>query len=66
MRNAAKTVAFPSISTGAYGYPVDKAAPAAVAAVKQFVNDNPEISGVTFVCFDRRTCAVYQRVMEGD
>ncbi|SMC88521.1 O-acetyl-ADP-ribose deacetylase [Pedobacter africanus] len=50
--NGCKTIAFPNISTGIYGYPKAKAAEIAVNAVKTFLNQNEAIETVTFVCFD--------------
>jgi len=46
-----KTIAFPSISTGAYGFPVERAAPIAVREVKQFAESKEAIGQVIFVCF---------------
>ena len=61
VENGLRTIAFPSISTGVYGYPVDKAARAAVTAVKKFLGENPDkIDDVVWVCFDERTLGVYQ------
>lgn len=59
--NGICTVAFPSISTGVYGYPVDKAAKVAVHAVNRFLSDNPgKIDIVYWVLFDDRTYAAYE------
>lgn len=52
VQNNCRTVAFPCISTGVYGYPIDKAAEVAVHAVKKFLEGNNAIDRVTFVCFD--------------
>lgn len=58
----AKTVAFPSISTGAYGYPVGEAAPVAIAAVREWIGRNPgALDRVTFVLFDRATLEAYEK-----
>lgn len=61
-----KTIAFPSISTGAYGYPVEQAAAIAVKTVKEFCTQNPgNIEIVRFVLFSSADFAVYnQAVME--
>ena len=53
------TMAFPSISTGVYGYPVNQAAPIALRTVSQYVRGHPEISLVRFVLFDAKTFAAY-------
>ena len=55
-----KTVAFPSISTGVYHFPAERAARIAIAAIGDFLASHPEIERVTMVCFDRATLAVYQ------
>lgn len=52
VENGCKTVAFPCISTGVYGYPIAQAAKVAVAAVKAFLEENQSIKQVQFVCFD--------------
>ena len=59
-----RTVAFPSISTGAYRYPLDEAAPIALRTVAEYLTTHPEIALVRFVLFDERTSHVYQRVLE--
>ena len=46
-----KTVAFPSISTGAYGFPMDRAARIATRATKHFVEWNQSVEKVILVCF---------------
>jgi O-acetyl-ADP-ribose deacetylase (regulator of RNase III) len=58
---SARTVAFPNISTGVYGFPKDLAAETAVAAVRGWCAQNPDIlEMVTFVCFDRENLSLYQ------
>ena len=58
-----KRIAFPSISTGVYGYPVEEAAKTAVQAVKEFGRNNPDkIELVRFVMFDERTKRAYEAV----
>lgn len=52
VRNSCKTVAFPNISTGIYGFPKDEAAIIAVATVRKFLKTNASIEKVIFVCFD--------------
>jgi O-acetyl-ADP-ribose deacetylase len=47
-----KTLAFPSISTGAYGYPLDEAAPIALRTVKDYLLEHPELELVRFVLWD--------------
>lgn len=55
-----KKIAFPSISTGVYHFPVQKAAKIAIQTVKKFMDENPgEIGEVWFVLYDDRTEAIY-------
>lgn len=61
--NQLKSVAFPSISTGAYGYPLDEAAPIALGTVRDFLKEHPEIELVRFVLFDQKTLGVYKEVL---
>lgn len=59
------SVAFPSISTGAYGYPVTEAARVAVASVRDFLRDRAaNVQHVSFVLFDDRTLDAYIRAAE--
>lgn len=61
MENGIRSVAFPSISTGVYGYPVEKAAKEAVAAVCSFFSQYPgAVDVVEWVLFDDRTLAAYE------
>jgi len=48
-----RTIAFPNISTGIYGYPKEEAAKIAVETVLRFLSANGEIDQVFFVCFDK-------------
>ncbi|HET7440659.1 MAG TPA: macro domain-containing protein, partial [Terriglobales bacterium] len=54
-----KSVAFPSISTGAYGYPVDEAAKVAVSAVIEALRGAKHVVSVRFVLFDGGTLQSY-------
>jgi O-acetyl-ADP-ribose deacetylase (regulator of RNase III) len=57
--NGVKTVAFPSISTGAYGYPVRDASRIALKAVKDFLEKEIKFGEVVFVLFSERDLKVY-------
>ena len=59
----ARSLAFPSISTGIYGYPVELAASVAVGAVRSALIDHPLIEEVIFCCFSAADLAVYERVL---
>ena len=60
----ARSIAFPSISTGIYGYPVESAAPVAVAAVQASLRDHPTVEAVIFCCFSTGDLAVYNAVLK--
>ena len=54
-----RTVDFPSISTGVYHFPLDRASRIAVGTIKAYLDEHPEIERVRMVCFDARTEAAY-------
>ena len=61
----ARSVSFPSLSTGAYGYPVEKAAPVALEAVASFLRAAPtSIREAVFVLFDQPTLRAYEKAMK--
>ena len=60
VESGARTVAFPAISTGAFGFPLTRATLIAVEEVRRFLQDDATIAKVVFVCFDRRTYECYQ------
>ncbi len=59
----AATVAFPAISTGAYGYPLERATRIAVREVAAALAADSMPQHVTFVCFDAETAEVYERIV---
>ena len=63
--NGIRTIAFPAISTGAFGYPVDAATRVAVREVAAFLAEHDAIDQVLFVCFDGETLRAYERGLRG-
>jgi O-acetyl-ADP-ribose deacetylase (regulator of RNase III) len=65
--NDLRSVAFPAISTGAYGFPVDRAARIALAEIKAFLERNTSVERVVLVCFDadayEEHCAALQQMV---
>jgi O-acetyl-ADP-ribose deacetylase (regulator of RNase III) len=58
-----RTLAFPAISTGVYGFPLERATRIAVREVRAFLEENYSLERVLFVCFDRNTRDCYQKVL---
>ena len=61
--NGCKTVDFPSISTGVYHFPLDKASVIAISTIKEYLADHPEIERVRMVCFDAGTKRYYDEAL---
>lgn len=61
VENGCKTIAFPNISTGVYGFPKKEAAIIAVNTVKEFLDQEKRMDRVVFVCFDEEN---YQLIRE--
>jgi O-acetyl-ADP-ribose deacetylase (regulator of RNase III) len=59
-----KTIAFPSISTGAYGYPIEKASRIAISTVKEFLEKENKLEKVVFVLFSKRDFEIYRKTAE--
>jgi O-acetyl-ADP-ribose deacetylase (regulator of RNase III) len=57
------SIAFPAISTGAFGYPMELATPLAVATVRAFMEQESSLKQVVFCCYSEDDLAVYQRVL---
>jgi O-acetyl-ADP-ribose deacetylase len=62
-QNKISSIAFPSISTGIYGYPVEEASRIALKTVADYLKDHQEIKLVRFVLFDSKTFEVYQEAL---
>jgi len=58
-----KTIAFPNISTGVYGFPKQRAAEIAVQEVKNFLDMNGYIEKVIFVCFEDANYKIYKNIL---
>jgi len=57
------SITFPNISTGVFGYPKDKAAEAALEAVRKTLDELPGIERVMFVCFDDENFRLYEDLL---
>ena len=64
VENKIQTIAFPSISTGVYGYPILQASQVAVREVRNFLVNNPLIKQVSFVCFSPEDLYVYKSLLK--
>lgn len=63
--NGLKTVAFPSISTGVYGYPMSSAARAALATITEYLKEGSSLEEVTIVLFSDEALAAWSAVFPG-
>jgi O-acetyl-ADP-ribose deacetylase len=64
VQNSISTIAFPAISTGVYGFPLDRATQIAVGEVKNFLIQNSSIEQVKFVCFGTTAYQCYLDAVE--
>ena len=58
-----RSIAFPNISTGIYGFPKEKAAGIAISTITSFLNQHPEIEKVIFAVFDEENYEIYQDLL---
>ena len=65
-RHAARTIAFPGISTGVYGFPVELAAPIAVSTLRDAAPRWPALDEIIFCCFSPSDLAVYRKILSDD
>jgi O-acetyl-ADP-ribose deacetylase len=63
-QHGVRTIAFPAISTGIYGYPLNQAAPIALQTVKAYLEEHPEIELVRFVLWDDQARAAFERAAQ--
>ena len=61
--NGIKSLAFPAISTGAFGFPLDRAARIAIQETQTHLASSPKIAFVEFVCFDRDSRTIYEATL---
>ena len=59
------SIAFPAISTGIFGFPLERATDIALAETKRFLDDHPLPAQVVFVCFSQHDYQVYLDAMQG-
>lgn len=64
VKNGLRSIAFPGISTGVYGYPAVDAAHIAVSSVSQLLQDSTQIDEVIFCCFSQDALAIYKPLLE--
>ncbi len=62
VKHNCKSIAFPNISTGVYGYPKDEAAKIACRAVNNFLENNKSMNEIVFVCFDEENFSLYREI----
>jgi O-acetyl-ADP-ribose deacetylase (regulator of RNase III) len=63
MENGIRTVAFPGISTGVYGFPKDQAAVIAVSETSKILKNNKLPEKVIFVTFDEESFQIYKKLL---
>lgn len=59
-----RSIAFPCISAGVYGYPMEQAAAIAIAAARAALVELPSVESVTFCCHSARDLAIYARLLD--
>ncbi len=64
VQNGLRTIAFPSISTGVYGFPIERASKIALSEVKTFLEKDTTLERVIFVCFGQRDYERYLDVLK--
>ena len=65
VENDLRSIAFPAISTGVYGFPVERAAHIAVRTVASFLSPSPSITEVIFCCFSQVSAEAHRAALEG-
>ena len=65
-KNGVTSIAFPSISTGIYGYPIESAATIAVNTVNTFLKQGASLKEIIFCCFTEEDCQVYKKTLANE
>jgi O-acetyl-ADP-ribose deacetylase (regulator of RNase III) len=65
LNNKIKSISFPSISTGAYGYPIKEASVIALKAIIEFIKSSVGLCEVRFVLFNQRDLDIYEESLTG-
>jgi O-acetyl-ADP-ribose deacetylase (regulator of RNase III) len=65
-KHGVKTIAFPNISTGVYGYPLQEAAEVALNEVNAYLVEHPEIEKVIFVAFSKANFDIYEKKLSNN
>jgi O-acetyl-ADP-ribose deacetylase (regulator of RNase III) len=60
------TIAFPAISTGVYGYPIQEAAEVAVRTARAFITTSSSLTEIIFCCFSESDLEVYEKTLDGE
>jgi O-acetyl-ADP-ribose deacetylase (regulator of RNase III) len=63
VENGVRSIAFPAISTGVYGYPKDRACAVAVGETRRFVAGDTGLDRIVFACFDEATATLYRNFL---
>ena len=64
VRDGLKSIAFPAISTGVYGFPVERATEIAISEIKKFTESDSTLEKVVCCCFGRRDYDIYTKTAE--
>lgn len=65
-KNGIRTIAFPAISTGVYGFPLERAARIAIRTVRDFLFVHPVPEKVIFICHGEVACRIYSALLDAD